>query len=159
TVPNFNVLRAEVELANARPRLIRARNTFRIAKNTLVNLLGYNLPKEVWEDIPLRLAGRLEAEPWDIQMPVAIAQALENRTELSALRKAVGLAKESVVTAKAGAKPSFQGFAGYGSFNSLFTDDISQDVTGWFVGVQMSWDIFDGLYTKGRVDQAKALQR
>src|SRR5262249_30039032 len=26
-------------------------------------------------------------------------------------------------------------------------------------GVQMSWDIFDGLYTKGRVDQAKALQR
>src|SRR5207237_10706416 len=29
TVPRFNVLRAEVELANARPKLIRARNNLR----------------------------------------------------------------------------------------------------------------------------------
>src|SRR5262249_51653958 len=159
TVPRFNVLRAEVELANARPRLIRAKNSYRIAKNTLVNLLGYNLPRDVWENIPLRLSGRLEAEPWDIQLPTAIAQALENRTELGALRKAVGLAKESVVNAQAGWKPSFQSFVGYGSFNSLFTDDISQDVSGWFVGVQMNWDIFDGLSTKGKIDQAKALHR
>src|SRR5207247_10459816 len=38
TVPRFNVLRAEVELANVRPKLIRARNGFRIAKNNLANL-------------------------------------------------------------------------------------------------------------------------
>src|SRR5439155_7693036 len=55
TVPRFNVLRAEVEQANARPRLIRARNSYRTAKNNLVNLLGYNVPKDVWEDIPLQL--------------------------------------------------------------------------------------------------------
>ena len=52
TVPRFNVLRAEVELANARPKLIRARNSLRIAKNNLANLLGLNLPKETLEDIP-----------------------------------------------------------------------------------------------------------
>src|SRR2546425_13110823 len=33
TVPRFNVLRAEVELANAQPKLIRAKNDHRIAKN------------------------------------------------------------------------------------------------------------------------------
>src|SRR5205814_9402640 len=54
TVPRFNVLQAEVALANARPPLIRSRNAYRIAKNTLSNLLGYNLPKEVWQDIPLQ---------------------------------------------------------------------------------------------------------
>ncbi len=62
TVPRFNVLQAEVAVANARPPLINARNAFRIAKNNLSNLLGYNLPKEVWEDIPLNLTDKLEAE-------------------------------------------------------------------------------------------------
>jgi len=35
TVPRFNVLRAEVAVANARPPLISARNTYRISKNNL----------------------------------------------------------------------------------------------------------------------------
>src|SRR5207247_2405276 len=43
-VPRFDVLRGEVELANARPRLIRARNAHRIAKNNLATLLCHTLP-------------------------------------------------------------------------------------------------------------------
>src|SRR5207247_2185567 len=77
TVPRFNVLRAEVELANARPRLIRARNSFRIAKNNLANLLGLTVPREIFEDIPLQLTGKLEAEPYDMELPRALALALE----------------------------------------------------------------------------------
>src|SRR5207237_5635613 len=75
TVPRFNVLRSEVELANARPKLIRARNSFRIAKNNLANVLALNLPRESLEDIPLPLAGKLQAEPCDIELPRAIALA------------------------------------------------------------------------------------
>ena len=157
TVPRFNVLRAEVEVANARPRLIRARNAHRIGKNNLANLLGYELPREVWEDIPLRLTDSLESEPWDIQLPMAVAQALERRPELSALRKGVGLARESLATAKGAWKPSVQVFTGYSSRNSSFSDDLTRDVSGWFAGAQASWDIFDGFYTKGRIDQARAL--
>jgi outer membrane protein len=157
TVPRFNVLRAEVEVANARPRLIRARNANRIGKNNLVNLLGYDLPRDVWEDIPLRLTDTLEPAPWDIQLPSAIAQALEGRPELSALRKSVGLARESLVSAKGLWKPSVQVFTGYSSRNSSFSDDLTRDVSGWIAGAQASWDIFDGLYTKGRIDQARGL--
>lgn len=159
TVPRFNVLRAEVEVANARPRLIRARNSYRIAKNNLVNLLGYRLPPEVWQDIPLQLSGRMEVVPYDTALPAAIARALDQRTELAALRKAVGLARERIVAAQALRKPSVQLFAGYGSRNSVFTDDLAWDVSGWFGGAQLTWDIFDGLSTKGRIDQAKALHR
>jgi outer membrane protein TolC len=159
TVPRFNLLRAEVELANARPRLIRARNAHRIAKNNLVNLLGFNLPKEVWEDIPLNLTGELEAVPYAIELPVAVGKALETRTELAALSKSVGLAKEAVVTARALRKPSVQAFAGYGGRNSMFTDDLTRDVSGWFAGAQLNWDIFSGFYVKGRIDEAQALQR
>src|SRR6266851_3760143 len=76
TVPRFNVLRAEVEVANARPKLIRAKNAHRIAKNNLANLLGYHVPTNVWEEIPLQLTAKLEAEPYEIDLPAAVALSL-----------------------------------------------------------------------------------
>ena len=157
TVPRFNVLRAEVELANAQPKLIRAKNDHRIAKNNLANLLGYNLPRNVWEDIPLQLSGRLEAEPYEIQLPAAIARALDKRPELGALRKAENWRLEDVTRARAGYWPSAQVFAGYGSRNSQFNTDLNRDVSGWNAGVQVSWDLFDGFLTKGKVQQTQAL--
>jgi outer membrane protein TolC len=156
TVPRFNVLRAEVEVANAKPRLSRARNDWRIAKNNLANLLGYNLPANVWEDIPLQLTDRLEVEPYHIELPAAIAQAIARRPELNALRKAEALAKESVTTAKSGYKPSVQVYGGYGWRNSSFIDDLATDVRGWNAGAQLSWNIFDGRQTQGKVTEARA---
>ncbi len=157
TVPHFNVLRAEVAVANERPNLIRARNDNRIAKNNLANLLGYNLPRDVWEDVPLQLTDTLEAAPYQVNLPNAVQQALANRTELVALRKTVELQRLNVVNAEAGYKPTVQVFAGYNWFNSQFTDDLNHDLHGWNAGAQMSWDIFDGMLTHGRVIQAKAL--
>ena len=157
TVPRFNVLRAEVELANARPKLIRARNTFRIAKNNLANLLGFNVARETVEDIPLQLTGKLEAEPYEVKLPEAIGQALERRTELKASRKAQSLKQEEVVNARAGYKPSLQAFAGYDVHSSLFTNDLTQELHGWITGVQLNWDIFDGFKTRGKVQETQAL--
>jgi outer membrane protein TolC len=157
TVPHFNVLRAEVAVANARPALIQARNNYRIAKNNLANLLGYNLPRDIWEDIPLNLSDQLDAQPYQIDLPQAIVQALANRTELDALRKQEDLQRENIVNAKSGYKPSVQVFAGYGWYNSQFTDDLSHDLHGWNAGAQLTWDIFDGMLTRGKVIQARAL--
>jgi len=157
TVPRFNVLRAEVAVANARPPLIRARNQYRISKNLLSNLLGYNLPREIWDDIPLQLTDQLDAAPYQIDMPAAIQQALERRTELGALRKAEALSKEGIVNASAGYKPSVQVFGGYGDRNSQFTSDLTVQRYGWLAGAQATWDIFDGMLTRGKVMQARAL--
>jgi outer membrane protein len=157
TVPRFNVLRAEVELANQQPKLIRARNNFRITKNVLANTLGFNVPKDTLEDIPLTLSDKLEAEPYTINLTTAIALALERRPELAALRKTEALRKEDVVKAKAGYKPSVQAFGGYGVSSSMFSLDLLDDVHGWSTGVQLSWDIFDGFRTKGNVIEATAL--
>ncbi len=158
TVPRFNVLRAEVEVANARPRLIKARNSYRVAKSNMANLLGYNVPKDIWEDIPLQLTATLEdmATPYDIDLPSALAQAVERRPELGALSKAIRLRQENLVSAQAGYKPSVQLIGGYGSRSSSFTSDLGRDVSGWFAGAQASWDIFDGFLTKGKVDEARA---
>ena len=134
TLPQFNVLRAEVELANARPRLIRARNNYRVAKQNLANLLGYSVPRDVLEDVPLQLTDKLAADPYRVDLSSAIAQALTNRTELAALRKGRELRVQAVQSAKAGYKPSVQIFGGYGSRNSSFSDDLTRDISGWFAG-------------------------
>lgn len=156
TVPRFNVLRAEVELANAKPRLISARHSLRTSKNNLANLLGFNIPQATFEDIPLTLSGRLEAEPYEIELPRAVALALEHRTELGSLRKAQALRQEDIVNAKAGYQPVLQGYFGYDVHNSLLSQDISVVKNGWMAGVQMSWNIFDGRRTQGRVTEATA---
>lgn len=158
TVPKLNVLRAEVALANQRPALIQARNNYRIAKNNLCNLLGYNLPREVWEDIPLSLTDTLDAAPYQVDLPAAIQQALGRRSELVALRQTAELQRLNVVNAKAGYKPTVQAFAGYTWYNAQFTApiELDHDIQGWNVGGQLSWNIFDGMLTRGKVVQARA---
>ena len=159
TVPKFNVLRAEVAVANERPALIQARNNYRIAKNNLSNLLGYNLPRDIWEDIPLNLTDTLDATPYQVDLPTAIQQALGRRTELVALRQTTELQRLGVVSAKAGYKPTVQVFAGYNWYNAQYTPpiEITHDINGWNAGAQMNWDIFDGMLTRGKVVQARAL--
>jgi outer membrane protein len=158
TVPHFNVLRAGVSVANERPMLIQARNNYRIAKNNLSNLLGYNLPRDIWEDIPLRLTDTLDAVPYEVNLPDAIQEALGKRTELVALRKTEELQQLNIVNAKSGYKPTVQVFAGYNWFNSSFSTDPGTSLDGWNAGGQLTWNLFDGLLTHGRVIQAKALR-
>ena len=157
TVPRFNVLRAEVELANARPKLIRARNSYRIAKNNLINQLGFNIPKEALEDVPLTLSGKLVAEPYKMDLLQAIVLAQQKRTELGSLRKTQALRKEDIVNAKAPYRPSLQAFGGYDVHNSQLSQDIGDENHGWIAGVQMTWSLFDGRRTQGKVIEATAL--
>jgi len=158
TVPKLNVLRAEVALANERPALIQARNNYRVAKNNLSVVLGYNLPRDVWEDIPLNLTDTLDAAPYQVDLPTAIQQALDRRPELADLRQAAELQRLNVVNAKAGYKPTVQVFAGYNWYNAQFTEpvELDHDINGWNAGAQLSWNIFDGLSTHGKIVQARA---
>jgi outer membrane protein TolC len=155
-VPQFDVLRAHVELANERPRLIQARNSFRIGKNNLLNLLGCDLPKTIWEDVPLQLSDTLQASPLDIDLPAALARAVEKRPELAALRKVEGLRREDVVQARAGFKPNAQIFGGYQWQSPPYENDLSADLYGWTAGAQITWNIFDFGLTRGKIAQARA---
>jgi len=90
-------------------------------------------------------------------LPGAIAQALEKRPELGALRKQEQLQRENIIVAKSGYKPTLQIFGGYGAQNSGFNEDMGWTLHGWEAGAQASWDIFDGMLTHGKVIQARAL--
>jgi len=156
TVPQFDVLRAHVELANETPRLIQARNDYRIGKNNLLNLLGCNLPQTIWEDVPLQLSDTLQASPLAIDLPAALARALEKRPELAALRKAEALRLEDVVRAKAGFKPTAQIFGGYQWQSPVYEKNLADDLYGWTAGAQVSWNIFDSGLTRGKIMESRA---
>jgi len=158
TVPKFNVLQADVELANEKPKLIQARNAYRISKNNLVNVLGHHIPRDIWEDIPLQLTDKLDSDPYKIELPAALATALDKRSELASLRKQQDLRKEGITSATSNYKPTFQVFGGYGARSAQFiSDDPAYTIHGASAGAQFTWNIFDGLATKGKTDQAKEL--
>lgn len=156
TVPKFNVLRAEVELANARPRLIRARNALRIARNNLATLLGWNVPADTGLDIPLALADRLTASAYEVELANALVQAFQRRPELAALRTRERLRDEDIKQARADYFPQLSASAGWNFQSKVFTDDLDEYVNGWLVGARLDWSIWDFGLTKGKVDAARA---
>ena len=156
TVPKFNVLRAEVELANALPPLIRARNQERIFRNTLALLLGCDIPAESGVDIPLRTADSLKAEPFDVSVGAALNAAWVHRPEIKAAQSASQLRHEEVLQTRADLLPSVSGIAGYGVQNRNFVRDLDRTLDGWTVGVQANWLLFDFGQTQAKVNMARA---
>jgi len=68
----------------------------------------------------------------------------------------------NITDASSGYKPNLQIFAGYNWLNQQFsgagtTPGLDQYLDGWNAGAQVTWNIFDGLLTHGKVVQAKAL--
>ncbi len=151
----FAVLRAEVEAANARPALIRAQNGHQIARRNFLHLIGQRSAIDDAE-ASLRLTDTLEIREFTASLAEALGQARSNRVELAAQEKEAALRREGIVTARAGYKPSVQVFAGYGTRNSEYRPDLLDRVTGWSAGAQMTWPLFNGLRSKGKVDEAKA---
>lgn len=156
TAPRFNVLRAEVELANARPKLIRAQNAYRITRNNLATLLGWNIPQDSPENIPLDLADTLKADPFDISLPVALAKGRQQRPELTVRQTEEKLRKEEVIQARANYYPNVSVGGGYQWQSRNFADDLNFALDGWTAGAQVNWSIWDFGLTRGKVDAAKA---
>ncbi len=156
TVPEFDVIRQGVEVANATAQLVQAQGDYRIAKQKLVDLLGYDLPTDITENLPLNLTTLLVARAYPHDLSGALAMAIVNRTEIAALEKEERLREEAMIAARAGAKPSVHAFAGYQLTSRADTRDAGDYMNGGFAGVQMSWPIFDGFLTNGRVDEARA---
>ena len=157
SVPRFDVLRAEVELANAKPPLIRAQNDVRLAREALVKLLAIDAPPQQAFTL-IKFTGQLtyELRAWDL--PAALTNAIARRPELRQAEKLTAASAEEVKIAKAGYQPELSAFGGYRLYDSTFSDNIDETVNGWLVGVRASWPLFDGMLTRGKVTQARAKQ-
>ena len=97
TTSNFEVLRAEVALANGQPPLIQARNDYRVAIEQLRQLLG--LATGAGADVTKvpEFVGALEAgPPVTLQLADALAAARANRPELQQLARLQSAGEQNV---------------------------------------------------------------
>lgn len=88
-VSDFNVLRAEVALANNHPELIRARDNYRLSIEDLKLILGLNIPWDAANaDSPgLVVSGALSFEPVTVAFNEALSTAHAERPELKRTRQ------------------------------------------------------------------------
>ena len=156
TVSNFEVLRAEVALANAQPALITARNDFRLAIEELRQSLGYATNSEnSMTKIP-EFLGTLEFNPTTFELRSALSTARETRPDLRRLTKLTEAADQSIKARRSAYLPQVSAFGAYDWRQSPVTSSQSS-LDGWTIGLQSSWSIFDGRATAGRVAQARSL--
>jgi outer membrane protein TolC len=156
TVPRFNVLQAEVQLANALPPLIQAQNAYRISTYQLVRLLGMDYPRGRPSEVPFNVVGTLGYSPRRIDTDESIRVAIARNPSLKAQRQAILSNAANVNVQIAGWFPTINANAGYEFVNDLASQNISSNVGGWFFGATGTWNIWDGGLTYGNVTQAKA---
>ena len=155
TVPRFNVLQAEVALANAIPPVIQARNALRISQFALVKQLGLNYPENP-SQVPIDVMGQLDYDPIDINLGSSVFTALARNPSLKVQRQNILIGAEKLKSAMSGFQPTLNATAGWQTFNVPTASTLDDTVNGWFFGVTGSWNIFDGLATVGATQAARA---
>lgn len=171
--PMYQRLSTEVELANLRTQLVQAQNRARLAEESLKLTLG--LPM----DQPIELAGALVVDDPgtlpDLSTAEAVAMAFKNRPDLEQTRLAIELREIEKNTIRAEYFPTLSAVANFDYTGGVpdtrtmtLTDptdpfSFSVEERGFFnddfwdpsvsVGLQLSWNIFDGFQREARLEQ------
>ena len=148
TATDYDVLSAEVALANARPDAISAVNTVRTTRERLRFLLA--------EEDEVDATGALEAE---VAPPPrfedVLADAFAHRPELATSDHTRRAEMELVKINGAYDRPRLDLQGGYGVKNVEVFDQSSRGKT-WNLGLVLSFPFFDGLKTRAKVAEAKS---
>ncbi len=152
TASEFDLLRAEVELENARPVLIRARNEYALALADLKRIVS--VPAET----QLVLADSLRFEPVDVELDESLEEAMVHRPELSAARLNVDMMEKALSIEKAEKYPVLSFFTNYNvaAQSPQVIPDEEEIVKSWGAGIAFELPIFDGRRRTGRIEQARA---
>ena len=149
-VNEFEVIRARVDVANAEPPVIRARNRVRQATTRLNNLMSRN------QRTPLEATGELGFEPLDVPpLEQVVERAVARRPELESLRVSREIAEKAVKIARAQDKLEVNLLGEYG-FAADKADELGFDRETWSAGVALTLPLFDGWRTRGRVAEASS---
>lgn len=148
-VSNYDVLRAEVEVARVKPELVKAENYLELAQNQFKFLLGVDLTAAV------KLKGDFAYLLEEFNEDKALATAFVRRPELKEAEAEKKMSELEVKTARAGYKPTIslnatEYFNEEGGSGREEWDDY------WMAYIAVDIPIFDGLETRAKVQQAQA---
>lgn len=149
TVAKSDVLRSEVELADAQQDLISAQNAYDLSIASFNNILGLPMDTEI------KIKDELRYDVYALELNECIAYAQQHRADGLAADKGVEVAQEGVAIAKAGLRPTVTANYSKGFSNEHFPGDKE---SGWTAGFATNWNIFDGNVTRANIAKAKAAQ-
>lgn len=146
-VAKVDVLRSQVELANAKQSLIKAENAYQIAEANLNKIVG--LPM----DTQLKLDNILVYAPYENDMQYCLDYAAMHRPELEQAKQNVEAAKGALRVAISGHMPQIAASASQNWNNKNWPGDENGN---WYVGVSVGLNIFDSGVTTSKIHGAEA---
>lgn len=146
-VAKVDVLRSQVELANAKQTLIQAENSYQVAEANMNKIVG--LPM----DTTLKLDNLLVYNAYDKNMDDCLAYAAEHRPELMQAKYGVDAAKGALMVARSGHMPQVAASASQAWSDSNWPGDKNGN---WGVGVSVSMNVFDTGVTLSKIHGAEA---
>ena len=147
-VARADVLRSEVELANAQQNYITASNEYDVAEATLNNIIGTPL------GTTLLLKDRLQYEPYENDMAYCLAYSEQHRPELKQAEYAIDSAEAALVVARSGHMPKVYANAS-NNWGGDGSDWPGDDDENWSVGVTASMNVFDSGVTWSKIHAAQ----
>lgn len=152
-VSEYDFIRAQVQTDNIRPRVIEAERNVTLSVNGLKLLLS--LPPD--EEIEVR--GELEFTPAeDVMIEQAEDLVVEKNASLKALEQQARVNEQAVSIYRSESLPTLSAFGSYtwlaenDQLGRISTDDF---VSTAQVGLSLNFNLFNGLQTTARVDQAQ----
>lgn len=143
-----DVLRAQVEVDNAKAELIRNESLVRIARGDLNAVMGMpaDAPIETDASEPDQSAEH------DTNVTALLDQAIHMRPEVKSAQGAVAAAQQQVEAAKGAFGPKVYADGSYGWRD----DSASLGDEAWFVGVSVELTVFEGFSRQHKVNSARA---
>jgi outer membrane protein TolC len=154
-VSKLNVERAEVALANERPELFNAQTELKNSYLRLAELFGTDLPPGR-QAPPFEVSGELQYRPNHADLNNCLARADVNRPVIKARQKDIEIEDRQYVLDRSAMRPHVRAFSGYEVYSERDPDVGPEFNYGGVVGINATWNIFDGFATKGRMQATRA---
>jgi outer membrane protein len=149
TKAKIDVIKAEVDLSNAKLSLIHAENALKIAWVTLNNAMGVpDAPEYAIED-------NLSFTQYAVTLEDAITKAFENRPDLKSIIARRQAAEANISFARSNYFPVLSGNASYTRSETDLPDNTVNANT-WGVGLTLTIPLFSGFLTSHQVAEAKS---
>jgi outer membrane protein TolC len=154
-VGKLNVQRAEVALANERPELFNAQTELKNSYLRLAELFGTDAHPGA-QAAPFEISGELQYRPDHPDLNNCLARADANRWVLKARQKDIEIEDRQYVLDRSASRPHVRAFSGYEIYSERDPAVGSEFNYGGVVGINATWNIFDGFATKGRMQATHA---
>jgi outer membrane protein len=154
-VGKLNVQRAEVALANERPELFNAQTQLRNSYLRLGDLFGADAGSGARAD-SFEVSGELQYQPNHADLNDCLARADANRAVIKARQKDIQIEDQQYNLDRSASRPHVRAFSGYEVYSER-DPEVGQEFNyGYLVGINATWNIFDGFATRGRMQATRA---